>query len=148
MSEPKKLGRPTLYKPEYAEKVRKVCLLGGTDAQIADFFGVDESTINNWKIAHPEFLESIRETKVLQDIEAADSLRHQVKCGNVQAIMFWLKNRQPRSWRDQQNIDAKLSIEVERPDLSALTDEELALYESLNAKTLPRRAPKQIDSSK
>ena len=47
-------GRPTEYRPEYAEDTRKLCLLGFTDAQLADFFDVSEATINNWKLAHPD----------------------------------------------------------------------------------------------
>lgn len=35
-----KKGRPSGYKPEYAEQARKLCLLGATDQEIADFFEV------------------------------------------------------------------------------------------------------------
>lgn len=31
-------GRPSSYQPEYAEQARKLCLLGATDQEIADFF--------------------------------------------------------------------------------------------------------------
>lgn len=48
-------GRPTKYKPEYAEQARKYCLLGATDAELAESFDVAEATINNWKLAHPKF---------------------------------------------------------------------------------------------
>lgn len=67
-------GRPTDYKIEYCEQVEKLCKLGATDKEIADFFEVDESTINNWKIAHPEFLESIKKGKIIADAEVAHSL--------------------------------------------------------------------------
>ena len=42
-------GRPTKYKAEYAEQARKLCLLGATDMEMADFFEVSEFTINKWK---------------------------------------------------------------------------------------------------
>lgn len=42
-------GRPTLYREEYAEQARKLCLLGTTDAELADFFNVAVDTINEWK---------------------------------------------------------------------------------------------------
>lgn len=67
-------GRPTSYKPEYAEQVKKLCLLGATDKDIADFFDVAEATVNNWKLQHVEFLESIKEGKKIADIEIALSL--------------------------------------------------------------------------
>ena len=45
----KKLGRPTDYKPEYAEQAAKLCALGATDNDLADFFGVSEQTIYTWR---------------------------------------------------------------------------------------------------
>jgi hypothetical protein len=67
-------GRPTEYKEEYCVQVEKLCKLGATDKEIADFFDVEESTINNWKIAHPEFLESMKKGKTLADANVADRL--------------------------------------------------------------------------
>lgn len=67
-------GRPTEYASEYAEQARKLCLLGATDAQLGEFFDVSETTINNWKLAFPYFLESIRAGKRIADAEVATSL--------------------------------------------------------------------------
>lgn len=67
-------GRPTDYREEYCEQVEKLCKLGLIDKEIADFFDVDESTINNWKIAHPKFFESIKKGKTLADANVADRL--------------------------------------------------------------------------
>lgn len=67
-------GRPTAYLPEYAQQATKYCLLGATDAQLADLFDVSETTINNWKSEFPEFLESIRAGKRVADAEVAASL--------------------------------------------------------------------------
>lgn len=67
-------GRPSDYKDVYCEQVLKLCRLGATDKEVADFFEVTEQTINNWKIEHPEFFESIKKGKVLADAEVADKL--------------------------------------------------------------------------
>lgn len=67
-------GRPTDYRPEYCEQVEKLCKLGATDKEIADFFDVAESTINLWKIDHPEFSESIKNGKIKADAEVANAL--------------------------------------------------------------------------
>src|SRR3990170_280949 len=67
-------GRPSKYQEEFAEQARKLCLLGATDGELADFFEVCEATINNWKHEHPGFLESIRAGKIKADAEVADSL--------------------------------------------------------------------------
>ena len=123
-------GRPTEYKEEYNEQVYKLCLLGAIDKEIADFFGVEEKTLNNWKIKHPEFLQSIKEGKEKADAEVAKSLYKRAtgyKKKSIQfatfrgeitdreeyiedippdttAAIFWLKNRKADVWREKQEI--------------------------------------------
>ncbi len=36
------MARPTKYQEAYAEQARKLCLLGYTDAELADFFEVSD----------------------------------------------------------------------------------------------------------
>lgn len=69
-------GRPTDYLPQYAALAEKLCQLnvGITDKDLAEFFEVCEATINNWKLSHPEFLESIRNGKKISDVEVANAL--------------------------------------------------------------------------
>jgi hypothetical protein len=123
-------GRPTKYKTEYADQAYKLCLLGATDAEMANFFEVDEATINRWKEAHPEFCESIKNGKIKADAEVASSLYKRatgykidtVKVFQFQgepvivpvveeiapdtgAAMAWLKNRRKKEWRDKQDIE-------------------------------------------
>lgn len=121
------MARPTDYREEYAEQARKLCLLGYTDKQLADFFNVSEQTINAWKTKHPKFLESIKRGKEIADIEVVESLYKRalgIEYEEVElktdgkakskrvvkkfippdttAQIFWLKNRQPQKWRDKQ----------------------------------------------
>lgn len=127
-------GRPTEYKESYNRQVEKLCLLGSTDKDIADFFEVSETTINNWKLKHPEFLESIKKGKISADATVASRLYKRAigyehdedKIFNNQgeplivpttkhvqpdttAAIFWLKNRQPAKWRDKQELDITVS---------------------------------------
>lgn len=122
-------GAPTKYNLEYNEQVYKICLLGATDKDLADFFNVAESTINNWKKEYPEFLESIKRGKQIADANVADRLyqralgfehdSEEIKVieGDIERVpvrkvyppdptsaIFWLKNRQPAKWRDKQDI--------------------------------------------
>ena len=103
-------GQPTSYQSEYNEQARKLCLLGYTDKQLADFFGVCEATINNWKLAHPQFLESIKAGKETADCNVVQSLYHKALDGDTTAALFWLKNRQPKHWRDKQEIKQEKSL--------------------------------------
>lgn len=120
-------GRPTKYRPEYDDLARNYCLLGATDAQLAQFFDVSVRTIETWKTAQPTFLQSLKEGKDLADAQVAMSLYRRatgyshkaVKIfGNAQgesnvveyvehyppdttACIFWLKNRQRDNWRNR-----------------------------------------------
>ena len=123
-------GRPTKYEPKYAEQARKLCMLGATDEELADFFEVAVSTIYEWKLKFPKFSEAIKKGKSIADAEVASKLYHRatgyehedvdikmfegeiIKTPLVKhyppdttAAIFWLKNRQPAKWRDKQDID-------------------------------------------
>ena len=48
--------------------------MGATDANLAEFFDVSESTINLWKLEHPEFSESIKGGKTRADMHIVQRL--------------------------------------------------------------------------
>jgi hypothetical protein len=137
-------GRPTLYREEYTEQALKLCRLGATDRELADFFDVSEQTINAWKDAHPEFLESLKAGKARADAEVADKLFRRATGYSHEAVkifmpagasepihssytecyppdttacIFWLKNRRPDLWRDVQSREH--AVEMKSPQLSA-----------------------------
>lgn len=121
----RKKGRPTSFLPEYCQQAEKLCILGATDQQLADFFGVAESSIHLWKRKHPEFSESLKSGKLVADAEVAKQLYHRAIGYEHRAVkifqnggqtfeheyterfppdptscIFWLKNRQPSKWRN------------------------------------------------
>lgn len=135
-NEVKKLGTPTLYKIEYNEQARKLCLLGYTDSQLADFFNVCVNTIDNWKNKYPDFLGSIKKGKEVADSEVADSLYNRAKGMSIKeekisegsivelrreippdtaAAFIWLKNRQSKNWRDKTEVavDSNVTAQVD-----------------------------------
>lgn len=67
-------GRPTKYNEEMNVQVLKLCILGATDKEIADFFNIAESTLNEWKKTYPAFSESIKKGKMEADMNVASSL--------------------------------------------------------------------------
>lgn len=123
-------GRNTLYREEYPEQARKLCLLGATDEELADFFEVCVATITNWKNAHPAFLVSIRAGKVQADADVAESLYKRAtgeyvqlekvmkkEDGTFEAVRYkgyipgdpnaayrWLLNRRRQDWTDKTEI--------------------------------------------
>lgn len=134
-------GRPILYKEEYAEQAYKLCLLGATDSELADFFFVTETTINNWKKNYVEFFESVTRGKVQADAEIANSFYNRAKGFEIDsekifqsdgliiradtktyfppdagAALNWLKNRQPKKWRDKTEVENTIKIGKEAED--------------------------------
>lgn len=54
------VGRPSDYDSAFAIQAEKLCQLGATMEQLADFFGVDVRTIYRWKNKYVEFCQSIK----------------------------------------------------------------------------------------
>jgi hypothetical protein len=123
-----KPGRPSGYQASFAKQAEKLCSLGATDIEIADFFEIDVRTLYRWKHDHPELCQALNVGKVTADERVTHSL-YQRAIGYEQeavkifmpagakepvyapyrekvapdttAAIFWLKNRRPDLWRDK-----------------------------------------------
>lgn len=138
-------GRPSSYDPEYAKQAEKLCELGATDADLADFFDVAISTVCLWKTKHPEFSEALKVGKESADTRVERSLYQRAMGYTFDAVkifmpagadapvyapyrehvppdptsmIFWLKNRKPGQWRDksQQEVDLTVRASKEQRD--------------------------------
>lgn len=159
--ETRPVGRPSSYKPEYAGQAEKLCYLGATDMELADFFGVDVRTIHRWKADHPEFCHSLKTGKEALDERVERSLYHRAvgytydaeHFSNYQGVVtvtpykahvppdttagiFWLKNRRSKDWRDVQRH------EHGKPgDFANMSDDELRQTVEQRAQDLGLSAP-------
>jgi hypothetical protein len=123
-------GRPSSFREEFVGQTVKLCRLGATEKEIADFFGVDIATIGRWKHRHPKFRVSLKEGREQADANVADRLysralgythkavkilqdkgipivvpyEHHYPPDTV-ACIFWLKNRRPDLWRDRVGLE-------------------------------------------
>jgi len=124
----KRIGRPTKFREEFIEQARKLCQLGATDIEIADFFDVEVRTIYRWKADNDAFCQSLKAGKEVADERVERSLfqkatgyeQDEVKifmpanaeapvyapfrakvAPDTTAAIFWLKNRRPDLWRDK-----------------------------------------------
>jgi hypothetical protein len=124
-------GRPTVYKPDMADMAYRFALLGYTDSELARALGVSDTTVDLWKTIHPEFSGSISAGKEIADARVAESLfascfdrtvvetqavkvkvsRDEEEVQTVavkkvlptdyRSISLWLRNRQPKKWREK-----------------------------------------------
>ena len=138
-------GRPSKYKPEFVKQAEKLCRLGATDAEMADFFQVTLSTLSLWKVKHQEFSEALKLGKEVADKRVEEALYNRalgyshedtdirVVDGAIMetpmikhyppdttAAIFWLKNRKPDEWRDKRDIEHSGSIKFDD-----LTDDDI-----------------------
>lgn len=135
------MARPSKFKPEFVEQAQKLCALGATDEDLADFFGVNRATIWRWAQSNEEFCSTIKAGKAIADSRVEMSLYHKaigytfdsVKvfmpanapapvyapirehvAPDTTAMIFWLKNRKPQEWRDKQEMDLTGNVKVEQ----------------------------------
>ena len=131
MSEEKQTGRPSSFRPEFITQAEKLCALGATDQEIADFFEVSTRTVYRWKLDNDEFCQALKAGKSNADERVERSLyqkatgyhyveqqaikvkleqyRDGVEVVEVEryaqpdttAAIFWLKNRRSDLWRDK-----------------------------------------------
>ncbi len=138
-------GRPSLYRPEFAKQARKLADMGATDEQLADFFEVTIQTIKNWYSEKEEFFSAVMGSKRHADKRVQRSLYqravgytyeakkifqhngqiieapyHEHVPPDTTAMIFWLKNRQPKEWRDKREHEMGGAVEVSGGDLRTI----------------------------
>jgi hypothetical protein len=142
----------------------KLALLGATDKQIANVMGIGLSTLDLWKRTKPEFRLALQRGKLEADANIAEALYkrahgftfvetlvHMYKGKIIKtkiekyvipdswAANKWLAARQRANgiWTDTKRIEGTLTnINVQKVDLSALTESELLLLKKVGVKTM------------
>ncbi|MBV8189124.1 MAG: helix-turn-helix domain-containing protein [Alphaproteobacteria bacterium] len=134
-------GPSSDYKPEYSDLARKFCMLGATDEELGRLFEVAPATIDDWREQVPDFSAALRAGREVADATIAERL-HARAIGyshpavkifqssgqtlevpytehyppDVQACIFWLRNRRRAEWRDKADApqgEADLLAELE-----------------------------------
>lgn len=138
-------GRPSEYDPIASPAAAyAVCQMGGTEAQLAESLGVAIQTTYNWRKLFPEFLEAIKRGKQAADDNVEASLYQRamgyshpdthiavLRDGTViehpiikryppseTALIFWLKNRRPREWRDRIEVHAEVEHKLNDAEMA------------------------------
>ena len=119
------VGRPTKYKEEYVEQAYKLCLLGHTDEELAQFFEIAKSTLYEWKHEYPDFSDSIKKGKEIADMDVAVKLLERAQ-GAVVVRQQAIKMKDTQYDNNGKKISEEERIEVvdlvhqEAPDTTAL----------------------------
>lgn len=125
-------GRDSLYDPAMNEQATKLALLGLTDEEMAEFFGVSPQTFYNWQKEHIAFFEAVHAGKKVADAEVAHSLYKKAtgityeverlrkdpvsgksevvkltayESPDTGAMKLWLTNRRRKDWAESLKLE-------------------------------------------
>lgn len=108
----------TTYKDWEVEE--KILLLQGwarnglTNEQIASNMDIVVSTLWEWRKKSPKISNALKIGKDEADIQVENALYKAALEGNTTAMIFWLKNRKSKEWRDkiQQEITTESAVKL------------------------------------
>ena len=125
-------GRPTRYRPEYANQARQAYQLGACDEDIARFFEIDISTFYRWRVRHADFAAACVIGREFADnrvemsmYQRAIGFEYEVErvfmfaswtdpltarftkrvLGDPRTAMQWLRLRRPKEWREAKVLE-------------------------------------------
>jgi len=132
------LGRPSKYKPEYAQQIRGLGKLGYSHAQMASHLGVLLGNLKDWADEYPEFRRSF-------DLAVQDSLTHWETMAHTHMIEvpggpkvntgLWSRSmaaRFPREYSDRSKVEVTgnaggpIQVDVVHDFAQSLMDDLLA----------------------
>lgn len=136
-------GSTPKFRNDFMRQVYYLAKLGARDCDIAEFFGVNPTTIDDWKERNQDFMEAMQEGKWLfgfrvsetlgnralgYDYEEVEYSQHVDRFGivrdlvkttkkhmapDVTAIIFFLKNRHRELWADVNKTEIDAKYQVE-----------------------------------
>jgi hypothetical protein len=101
-------GRPNKYETHVKPKLNIIAAWarnGLTLEQIAHNLKIAVSTLCDYKNKYPEFSETLKEDREAADMAVENALYKKALDGDNTAMIFWLKNRQSKRWRDKQETE-------------------------------------------
>lgn len=133
------MGRPSKFNEDTRQEAIRLARAGKTNAQISDIIGICPKTFDLWKGRYPDFLRALKEAKQEADELVKASLfrratgyyhdEEKIFCAfgevtrvktvkhyppDTAAAIFWLKNRQPKEWRNDINLITTPSAPTEK----------------------------------
>lgn len=140
-------GNPTKYKDEYCQLLIDHMSEGMSFEAFAGLLGVNRTTLYTWLVAHQEF----REAKEIADQKSrlwAETMLKNMVEGKVKShpisLIFYLKNRFPRDWRDRRELDIQKQTDNEATNLTL--DQQIERVEQMKTHLLTLKAQSQSEA--
>lgn len=115
---------------------------GLTNEQICQKIGIRSSTLYEWQKRFPEISEALKNGREASDLIIENALYKKAVAGDMTAIIFYLKNRRPKLWRDRpaemELEEAKLMLEQHKIKLEMMkTQLEITRVAKLTGMEMP-----------
>jgi len=139
-------GRKTLYKPEYDQIAFNFYVLGADNTKLAEYFEVDQKTLNEWMHKHPTFLHAVKEGRDLSSSNVAGALYKRamgmhyeedqvLSNGEVvrvkkylppdtRAMQFYLRNKNSQLWKDKHEVEITGDLNLSSRMIQVYSDDD------------------------
>jgi hypothetical protein len=101
------------FDEEIADKIVAAIRDGGTQRGAARTCGITAESLSIWKKKFPTFGEAVERAHAEAQVFVEQSLLRMAAKGNVNAQIFWLKNRHPAEWADTQRREVTVHQTLE-----------------------------------
>ena len=146
------MARPTKLTPELRERIVQAQKAGNYAEAACRAAGISSSTFYRWmergereeRGIYRDFFEAIRRAEAEAEVHAVAVLRRAM-AEDWRAALAYLERRHPDRWRKQQATEltgkggGPIRSDHVMPDLSRLSDEELALVQELYARAMDEK---------
>jgi hypothetical protein len=129
-------GRPTKFRKEYADTAALCAARGFTHPEICQVLGIVRDTFWRWRTRHPAFEKALQipilkanervkrslyeravgHTRITEQVVLEKTSKDTTEARTIQvaiseppetaAISLWLRNRDPKNWRDKVDIES------------------------------------------
>jgi hypothetical protein len=98
-------GQPTKYNPARCDEIIAHMGKGLSATAAAGEMNITRMTLHNWEKEHPEFAEAMELGRIKRQAFLEKQLMSPSAPGMVPAMIFALKNANPKEWRDKQELE-------------------------------------------
>ena len=108
------MARPSKYETHVAPRLSEISdwvRNGASDREVAQRLEMSADSLIEYKKRFPEFSECLKNTRAYVDGKVENALLNRALAGDTTAMIFWLKNRRPKEWRETSTLDANITGE-------------------------------------
>jgi transposase-like protein len=134
--EPRGRGRPTVYRPEFCQRVIELGEQGKSITQMAARLGVDKATVVRWRADHEDFCNALARALTLSQDWWEEQGQRGVNDKNFNATLYnkIVASRFREDYSERQEITGAnggaIKIEAKRIDVENMEEEQMEALEN------------------